>query len=130
MKVKDEEDEIIERIKKECLCSHCHAGRFSSLRECFCTPNCNTARLLEANEWAARSGLGSPSIVDTLLWCFNLAKRLNLQKKALNYRNLAIRTCEDEGLLHEAKTYSEIFGLTELAEYYQKLIDLKASRPK
>ena len=62
--------------------------------------------------------------------CANRAKGLGLFETAIECQKRGVKAYEKVSDFHSAKKYSENFGFTELAEYYQKIIDLRASRPK
>ena len=130
-----EDDEIIEKIKRECLCGYCHGSITKNVGlGCTCTQKCKTLTSLLNKEKIAlqyfTSNISTP--YESLAWlaCANLAREIELNEKVLHYRNMGIMAYEKIGYFHDAKKWSEIFGLTKLVEYYQKLIDLKASRPK
>lgn len=127
-------DEIVEVIKKGCFCNHCHGDTKSPQTECACTEECKTLTQLQDREKTASqlsaSNINTP--YEALVWltCANLAEALCLYKKAFLYRNTGIKAYEKIWHLHDAQKWSEIFGFTELVEYYQKLIDIKGRRPK
>lgn len=131
-----EENEIVERIKEGCECGYRHGSISDGVGlGCTCTKECAALTRLLANEQAALRYFSSNNIntpYEALTWfaCAKLAEEIELSRKALYYRNMGIEAYEKIGHLHDAKEWSEIFGLTDLAEYYQKLIELKASRPK
>lgn len=131
----EKENEIVERIKEGCKCGYCHGSISDGVGlRCACTEECKALTRLRANEQTAlgyfSSNVNTP--YEALAWfaCANLAKKIKLSRKALYYGNMGIGAYEKIGSLHDAKEWSEIFKFTELAEYYQKLIDLKTSRPK
>ena len=146
-----EDDEIMERIKKECSCRHCHEDIKKLRTECACTQKCKILDRLQMIrtvhqinqkdvEWLKwrRSFPYEPSPtyptnLNFGMWivCAELAKELGLNSETiLAYQKRGVEEYNEICDFPNAKKYSEIFGLTELAEYYQKIIDLRASRPK
>jgi len=135
-----EEDEIIENIKRECLCGYCHGSITKNVGlGCACTEECRALDYLRVYvrdaEGATEDGM---STIRQMLYrgvqkwfhCANLAKEMRLSQKAIQYQKEGVWVCEKFNDFDSAKKYSENFGFTELVEYYQKLIDLKTSRPK
>ena len=131
----EKEDEIIENIKKGCSCKYCHGSLSDGVGlGCACTQKCKTLTSLLNKEKIAlkyfSSKISTPHEALAWLACANLAKEIELNEQVLHYGNMGIMAYEKIGYFHDAKKWSEIFGFTKLVEYYQKLIDLKASRPK
>lgn len=125
------EDEMVENIRKGCSCKHCH-GNIADDADlgCTCTEGCKTlTKLQDWEETAMRyQSSNGNAAYEALVWldCINIAERMHLKGKIFFYKNMVIEAYERIGY----HTWSEILGFNELTEYYQKLIDLKASRPK
>lgn len=129
----NDEVNVMKNIEKECLCSCCHSG--AQIIRCTCTKKCKTLANFKtlANLRIIALQYANTNIShEALAWltCAELAEEIDLSRTAWICRKIAITVYEEIGCFHGAKNWSEIFGLTELVKYYQKLIDLRASRPK
>lgn len=133
----ENEDEIMERIKNECKCGYCHGSIYDGAGlGCTCSLECKIVARLKEEEKRALSSIGPFYVAGVpygaVKWfsCANLATQLGLHNKVVEYRKKGILAYEKNGDFIGAKKYAENFGLTDLAEYYQRLISLKASRPE
>ena len=147
----EKDDEIIENIKKRCSCKHCHGSMKNMRAECSCTRKCNSLTRLQlirtfhqinqtGAEWLEwRRSVpydpipAYPTNLNFGMWvvCAELAKKIGLSNETvLAYQKRGVEEYDQICDFPNAKKYSENFGLTELTEYYQKIIDLRASRPE
>ncbi len=143
----EEKNKIIEIIKRGCSCGCCHNN--GNLRtecdgftknthpECACTQKCRILAYWREHkhsaEWFSQWLSPSTTSSEAIEWiaCAHFAKELGLgSETVLEYQKKGIQAYDKMYDFHSAKKYSENFGLTELAEYYQKIIDLMASRPR